>query len=95
MTLAELAAEDQRRCIVELLAQDRAYSHNINIVRAALAQLGHDLRIDRVAALLEWLAAAGLVEIASEGPPLVARLTSRGLDLAERRTVVRGVALPH
>lgn len=94
MTLRERIARDQRRRIVELLAEDAGFSHNADILRAGLAELGHDVRIDSVVELVGWLASAGLVAIVSEGPPLVCRLTERGLDLAEGRTVVRGVALP-
>ena len=86
--------EDRRLRIVQLLAENRGYKHNADVVRAALAALGHDVRIDETLALLDWLASAGLVETVDEGPPRTARLTERGVDLAERRIVVRGVALP-
>ena len=89
-----MIAEDQRLRVVQVLAEDPKYSHNADVLRACLAALGHDARIDEVVEVAQWLAAAGLVSVVSEGPPLVVRLTARGLDLARRKTVVQGVALP-
>ena len=65
----------------------------MHVLRAALEMLGHDIRTDQAVAQLEWLAGAGLVKIVAEGPPAVARLTERGLAVAEGRTVAAGVAL--
>lgn len=93
MPLSEIIDRDQRLRILQVLAEDRGHSHNAHILRSALAALGHDIRVDQVVALANWLAEAGLVEIASEGPPLVVRLTERGLDVAQGRAVVPGVAL--
>lgn len=93
MPLQDIIERDQRRLILEALAEDRAHSHNAHILRGALQMLGHDIRIDQAVAQVEWLAAAGLVEIAAEGPPLVARLTERGLAVALGKTVAKGVAL--
>ena len=93
MPLRDIIDRNQRRCILDVLAQDRGHSHNVHVLRGALEMLGHDIRTDQAIAQLEWLAGAGLVEIAAEGPPAVARLTERGLAVAEGRTVAAGVAL--
>ena len=94
MPLQKIIDEDQRLRVLRILAEDRGHSHNVHVLRGALALLGHDLRADQAAALVDWLAQAGLVEITSEFPPVTARLTSRGLDVAQGRVVVPGVALP-
>ena len=94
MTLAERKAEYRRLRIVQLLGEDPDESCNIHILADALADLGQDVRVDRMVELAEWLAGAGLVRIVAVGPPMSARLTARGRRLAEGRIVVRGVALP-
>ena len=89
-----LVDRDLRLRVIQLLYGDRGYSHNVHVLRGALAGLGHDLRADEMANLAEWLAEAGLVDVVSEEPPQTLRLSERGIALAERRIVVRGVALP-
>ena len=94
MPLSKIIAEDQRLRALQILAEDRGYSHNVHVLRSALGMLGHDIRSDQATALVEWLASAGLVEITSEHSPATARLTARGLEVASGRVVVPGVALP-
>ena len=94
MSLARGKAEYRRLRIVQLLGEDPHEPCNIFILADALADLGEDVRVDRMVELAEWLAGAGLVKIVAEGPPMSVRLTARGQRLAEDRIVVRGVALP-
>ena len=94
MPLQNIIDEDQRLRVLRVLAEDRGHSHNVHVLRSALALLGHDVRSDQAAALLDWLAGAGLVEITSEFDPVTVRLTRRGLDVAKGRLVAPGVALP-
>lgn len=93
MSIQRVIAEDQRRRVLALLAEDRGYSHNANVIRSALGALGHDIRIDQVSELIQWLAGAGLLRITAEGPPAVVTLTQRGFEAASGRIVVPGVAL--
>ena len=86
-----LRVEYRRRCIVDMLGKSPDHTLNANILRSGMAELGEDVRADDMAALAEWLAAAGLVEFAHRGPPLVLRLTARGLDVAAKRFNVDGV----
>ena len=94
MTLSERKTEYRRLRIVQLLGEDHPESCNIDILADALADLGQDVRVDRMVQLAEWLAGAGLVRIVAEGPPMSVRLTARGRRLAEGHIVVQGAALP-
>ena len=88
-----ILAEDLRLRVVQLLDADPEWTQNADMLRSGLAALGRDVRVDRVVALVEWLAGAGLVTIVNASPPVTVRLTPRGVDLAAGRIVVQGVAL--
>ena len=89
--LEELRVEYRRRCIVDMLGKSPDATLNAYILRSGMAELGEDVRDDEMAALADWLGAAGLVKFAHRGPPLVLRLTARGRDLAAKRFNVDGV----
>ena len=86
--------EHQRLAIVQVLAEDGQYSHNDGVLQAALSTLGHGVSLDRVRSLLSWLAEQELVTVADVAGIQVARLTARGLDAAQGRAHVPGVARP-
>ena len=89
-----IAIEDLRLQALRVLAEDPELTLNIHSLRAALSLLGRDVRVDRLVALTDWLAEAGLVRFVGEEPPRIVRLNPRGLEFVEGRIVVRGVALP-
>ncbi len=94
MTFAQRVAEDQRLRILQLLAEDPAGSHNVDIVAAGLEMAGHAVSRDRVHSHADWLAEQGLVRIESEWDPRVLAITRRGLDVARGRVAATGVARP-
>lgn len=89
--LEELRVKYRRRCIVDMLGKSPDAALNAYVLRSGMAELGEDVRDDQMAALADWLAAAGLVKFVHLGPPLVLRLTARGRDLAAKRFHVEGV----
>lgn len=91
MSFAEILASEQRRVILDALAQDPDYAHNEDILAAALEYLGHSVSADKLRTELAWLAEQGLVELQEHGTVIIARLTRRGEDVALGRTVVPGV----
>lgn len=95
MSFQNLLAEDRRLAILRLLAADAAYAINESVMQAALDPLGHRVGRDVVRGEFAWLKEQGLVEVEQVTDAVhVARLTSRGLDVAEGRAVVPGVKRP-
>ena len=90
--LQELAAEFQRRVIVDLLAGERGHGHNVHVLRHCLAEFGQDVSAGDVIGHANWLAEAELVEIVHRGPPMVLRIAERGTHVAAGRFQVDGVA---
>jgi hypothetical protein len=90
----DLVAADIRLAILQLLEEDPDYSYNDRILRSLLGRLGHSLSGDRVSTELHWLAEQGCVTVEPAGSLLIARLTSRGEDVALGHTVVPGIARP-
>lgn len=95
MSMNTRIAEDIRRQVLDLLAKDNNYSHNEAIICAALEEVGHFISRDRLRSELCWLQEQGLVQVDIIGTTIyVAKLTSRGLDVAEGRATVPGVKRP-
>lgn len=90
-SFAEIVAADQRRVILETLAQDPDFAHNEDILAEALEYLGHSISKDKLRTELSWLQEQGLVSLQEHGPVIIARLTRRGEDVALGRTTVPGV----
>lgn len=79
-----------RRAILDLL-HDVGGEHNDDVIALSLAALGHRVARRDVAAQLDWLADAGLVEVETLGPFRIARVLADGRDVADGRLVVDGV----
>ncbi|SHH33608.1 hypothetical protein [Desulfofustis glycolicus] len=94
MSFAKLVQEDLRLVVLRVLAEDADYSHNEHVLRAALGAVGHNISLDRLRTELAWLAEQGLIAIDDSIGVQVARLTTRGLDVAGGATVVPGVKRP-
>ena len=82
--LTNVLAEDRRRVILQLLADDDDYSLNDTVLKQALASLGHNTPRDLVHADLTWLETHGLVRVQKlgDGDVWVAKLTEAGQDVA-------------
>lgn len=94
MSFAEIQAADRRLCILKLLADDQDYAINDRIMKTALASLGHGVSSDLVRAEYDWLQELGLVTVEDLGALSVARITTRGMDVANGHATVPGVARP-
>ena len=83
--LTDVLAQDRRRVILQLLADDDDYSLNDTVLKQALASVGHNTPRDLVHADLTWLETHGLVRVQklAEGDVWVARLTEAGQDVAK------------
>lgn len=87
-----LITEDRRLSILLLL--DDAVAANEALLQTALAQFGHSPSADQVAGDLAWLAEQGLATTSKLAGLVVARITTRGSDVANGRAVVPGVKRP-
>lgn len=95
MSLQKLMTEDQRLVILRALAEDAAgYELNESILHAILADFGHKVSRDKVVTELRWLEEQGLVTTSVAAACTIARLTSRGLDVARGHATVPGVKRP-
>ena len=94
MSFEKLVQEDMRLVILRVLAEDADYSHNEHVLRSALASVGHNISRDRLCTELAWLHEQGLVAVSDTVGVQVARLRTRGLDVANGATVVPGVKRP-
>lgn len=95
MSYAEIAAEDIRLRMLQLLTQAPEYTLPEAALGAALGdRYGHRLGAVRLAAETAWLDEAGLVTRLPVGHTAVVTLTIRGLDVARGRAQAPGVARP-
>lgn len=86
--------EDLRLSILQLLGETEGYDLNVNILRSALAELGHRPSLDKLRVEAAWLEEQGLVETHCVGSLVVAKATARGLDVARGQARVPGVRRP-
>ena len=85
---------DLRRAVLDLLMQTDGYDLNENILRSALSEFGHRPSRDKLRTQLDWLVEQNLLTTRTVGGIIIARLTDRGLDVAENRVSVPGVKRP-
>ncbi len=90
----EFVTADRRLTILKTLQEDPGYSQNIYVLQTCLAALGHETSLDLLKTDLAWLKEQGLVRLDLVAGVMVAKLTTRGDDVASGRTVVPGVKRP-
>jgi polyribonucleotide nucleotidyltransferase len=95
MSLAKLMEEDRRLAILRLLESQQGYHLNDSVVQDALSRLGHAVSRDQVRTDFAWLDEVGLlsVEVVLDRVH-IAKLTSRGVDVAKGLATVPGVKRP-
>lgn len=89
----EVQTADRRLVILRLLA-DGGYESSHYLLRETLELYGHRATADQIVVDLAWLAEQGLVETHAPAGVVLARLTNRGLDVAQGRATVPGVKRP-
>ncbi len=94
MSLRELITQDQRLVILRSLIES-GYDANESILDDCLALYGHKVSRDLVRNHLNWLDEQGLVQLErlSNGF-IVAKITQRGVDVANGEAMVQGVKRP-
>lgn len=87
-------AEGRRLAILQLLAE-AGYEVNDQVLAAALEEYGYRTTRDELLGDLAWLAEQQLIADRDlSGVVVVARLTQRGLDVAEGKARAPGVKRP-
>lgn len=95
MSYRDVIKADLRLALLQLLEEDPGYSHNENVLRAAVAELrAHEISGDMLRTALNWLAEQDLVTIEEVGDMWIARLTKNGEEVALGHARVPGVARP-
>lgn len=92
--MKDIFTKDQRLVILRSLV-DAGYDANESILDDCLALYGHHISRDLVRNHLNWLEEQGLVQIERLGNGfMIAKITQRGLDVANGEAVVDGVKRP-
>lgn len=93
-SFAAYQEHDRRLVLLRALSAAAQYRANALLLRRYCDAVGHVVGAERIDADLAWLADSGLLTVHAEGDVRIATLSARGLDVAEGRTVVPGVARP-
>lgn len=94
MNFETFQTEDRRLTLLRALSAAAEYRANAFLLRTYCDTVGHTVSSDRLAADVAWLDEQGLVKSVAQAGVLVATLTERGLDVAQGRARVPGVARP-
>lgn len=94
MSYRDHVIADLRLVLCRLLASAPGYELNASVLRMAAHDFGHETSRDTVAAELQWLSEQGLLELRELAGVQVAKLTSRGFDVAHGVSLVPGVKRP-
>jgi hypothetical protein len=87
-------AEDVRRIMLATLAREPDATLNETMLSRALEGHGHRKAHAYVRDQISWLERHGCVAVSEFGDIRIARLLVKGLDHAERRALVPGIAKP-
>lgn len=95
-TFSERLREARRLALLQLLAQTPDLAASAELLYGALPDQGVAASHDQVASDLAWLSEQGLVGLRTIGDTdkVLARITARGIDAANGRAIVPGVARP-
>lgn len=97
MTAADFAtalAEDRRLTLLRVLHESTAYSTNEFVLQTMLSNFGHIVSVDRLHTDLAWLEEQALIAVDLVAGVRIAKLLSRGEDVALGRTIQPGVKRP-
>lgn len=90
----ETIREARRLALLQLLAQAPRYEAAAEVLYAALPARGLSASADAVNGDLAWLTEQGLADTSTIGGVTLARITQRGLEVAQGVVTVPGVKAP-
>jgi hypothetical protein len=94
MKFADFQRNDRRLVILLALENAAEYKANHHLLQRYCGFMGHSVSTDAILTDLQWLQEQELLSIDEQQGVTVAALTVRGLDVANARIVVPGVARP-
>ncbi len=94
MNFDDFQTADRRLVLLKALESAAQYRANALLLRRYCDAVGHATSAARIETDLAWLAEQGLVGYEQVQGVTVVTLTARGLDAAQGRAVVPGVAKP-
>ena len=86
--------EDRRLVLLRVLADSTAYQTNEFLLESMLDEMGHTVSNDRLRSDLAWLSEQQLITQQAVAGVTIAKLTTRGFDVARGRAEVPGVKRP-
>lgn len=93
-TYEQMVTEDRRLVILHVLMNSTGYECNAFLLERMLETSGHRVSYDRLVGDLAWLKEQQLIDTSEVGTVTIARLLTRGQDVARGTTVVPGVQRP-
>jgi hypothetical protein len=94
MGMKALMQEHQRLVILRLLSEDLGYDLNESILQDGLTIYSLSIRRDALRTQLAWLEEQGCITISTLQNTQLAKLTARGLDVANGMATQPGVKRP-
>lgn len=92
--VAQGLQRDRRLRVLHILSEVPAFLTNEDVLKSVLLSLGHAVSADLLRTELLWLQEQGLIELRQTGDLYIARLLSRGQDVARGAAQQPGIASP-
>lgn len=86
--------EDRRLVILRVLLESAGYTANEYLLHSMAERLGHVVSADRIQTDLAWLKEQSLIAVDEVAGVRIAKLLTRGEDVARGRIEVPGVKRP-
>lgn len=92
MSFEKIQREDRRFHILLFLSKEPDFALNNSMLHQALKVIGHGVDPDLVITDMSWLKDQGLIKITEQGSFSIAKLTNRGLAVANQDVVHPGIS---
>lgn len=94
MAMQKIMQEDRRLVILRSLNELAGYEANESIINQCLEAYAHNVSRDVIRAELAWLEEQQLISLRDVAGYMVAKLNSRGADVATGKATVPGIKKP-
>lgn len=94
MAMKQIMQEHQRLVILRLLSEDLGYDLNESILQDGLAVYSLSISRDALRTQLAWLEEQGCITLSDLQGTQLAKLTARGLDVANGMATQPGIKRP-
>lgn len=92
MSFFKIQQEDRRFHILNFLKNEPDFALNHYLLQKALKLMGHGVDPDLILSDIQWLETQGLVTTHETGSFTIAKLTGRGLSVADQDVIVPGIS---